>query len=165
MICVGVASMGFQNHLRPPNKDSGPYLIAPIRRQVRLSLLLTFPEHSRGTETGVKGLDHVAAVLPPLTPGQPRLCSGNPGNVTLRASLHCNAAQMAIRPHSKNQQPSEQPPNGFSLSILKRLNHNKSFVFWCPEGDLNPHDPFRSADFKSAASADFAIRARTGANP
>ena len=30
---------------------------------------------------------------------------------------------------------------------------------WCPEGDLNPHDRLRSADFKSAASADFAIRA------
>ena len=31
--------------------------------------------------------------------------------------------------------------------------------FWCPEGDLNPHDRLRSADFKSAASANFAIRA------
>ena len=30
---------------------------------------------------------------------------------------------------------------------------------WCPEGDLNPHRPFGPADFKSAASADFAIRA------
>ena len=30
---------------------------------------------------------------------------------------------------------------------------------WCPEGDLNPHNPFGSADFKSAASASFAIRA------
>jgi hypothetical protein len=32
-------------------------------------------------------------------------------------------------------------------------------VVWCPEGDLNPHDPFGSADFKSAVSADFTIRA------
>ena len=31
---------------------------------------------------------------------------------------------------------------------------------WCPEGDLNPHNPCGSADFKSAASANFAIRAR-----
>src|SRR6185312_1620849 len=31
---------------------------------------------------------------------------------------------------------------------------------WCPEGDLNPHSPLGPADFKSAASADFAIRAR-----
>jgi hypothetical protein len=32
-------------------------------------------------------------------------------------------------------------------------------VSWCPEGDLNPHRPFGPADFKSAASASFAIRA------
>ena len=31
---------------------------------------------------------------------------------------------------------------------------------WCPEGDLNSHDPFGSADFKSAVSADSTIRAR-----
>ena len=30
---------------------------------------------------------------------------------------------------------------------------------WCPEGDLNPHVRLSTADFKSAASADFAIRA------
>jgi hypothetical protein len=28
------------------------------------------------------------------------------------------------------------------------------YVIWCPEGDLNPHDRLRSADFKSAVSAD-----------
>ena len=28
-----------------------------------------------------------------------------------------------------------------------------------PGGDLNPHDRLRSADFKSAVSADFTIRA------
>ena len=33
---------------------------------------------------------------------------------------------------------------------------------WCPEGDLNPHRPFGPADFKSAASASFAIRAVSG---
>ena len=32
-------------------------------------------------------------------------------------------------------------------------------VLWCPEGDLNPHVRLRTADFKSAASASFAIRA------
>jgi hypothetical protein len=32
-------------------------------------------------------------------------------------------------------------------------------VLWCPEGDLNPHDRLGSADFKSAVSADFTIRA------
>src|SRR5215467_13223795 len=31
---------------------------------------------------------------------------------------------------------------------------------WCREGDLNPHSPFGPADFKSAASASFAIPAR-----
>jgi hypothetical protein len=35
---------------------------------------------------------------------------------------------------------------------------------WCPGGDLNPHNRFRSADFKSAASADFATRACTKAS-
>src|SRR6266542_5315039 len=30
---------------------------------------------------------------------------------------------------------------------------------WCREGDLNPHSPFGPADFKSAASANFAIPA------
>ena len=34
-----------------------------------------------------------------------------------------------------------------------------SLFCWCPEGDLNPHDRLRSADFKSAVSADFTIRA------
>src|ERR1035437_8105445 len=38
------------------------------------------------------------------------------------------------------------------------ISDNKQFR-WCPEGDLNPHDQLRSADFKSAASANFAIRA------
>jgi hypothetical protein len=31
--------------------------------------------------------------------------------------------------------------------------------FWCREGDLNPHDRLRSADFKSAVSADSTIPA------
>ncbi len=31
--------------------------------------------------------------------------------------------------------------------------------YWCREGDSNPHNPLRSADFKSAASANFAIPA------
>src|SRR5208337_4025406 len=30
---------------------------------------------------------------------------------------------------------------------------------WCREGESNPHNPFGSADFKSAASASFAIPA------
>jgi hypothetical protein len=37
--------------------------------------------------------------------------------------------------------------------------------FWCPEGDLNSHSRFRPADFKSAASADFAIRALSSSYP
>ncbi len=43
--------------------------------------------------------------------------------------------------------------------------HDKALatkVKWCREGDLNPHNPFGSADFKSAASASFAIPAREG---
>ena len=33
-------------------------------------------------------------------------------------------------------------------------------IHWCPEGDLNPHVAFATADFKSAVSADSTIRAR-----
>ena len=32
-------------------------------------------------------------------------------------------------------------------------------ITWCPEGDSNPHSRYGLAGFKSAASADFAIRA------
>ena len=39
------------------------------------------------------------------------------------------------------------------------MNPRKLLILWCPEGDLNPHDRLRSADFKSAVSADFTIRA------
>jgi len=30
--------------------------------------------------------------------------------------------------------------------------HRNPTILWCPEGDLNPHDRLRSADFKSAVS-------------
>ena len=43
--------------------------------------------------------------------------------------------------------------------VICKLHKYKWFI-WCPEGDLNPHDLFRSADFKFAVSADFTIRAR-----
>ena len=39
---------------------------------------------------------------------------------------------------------------------------NEAIDSWCPEGDLNPHDRLGSADFKSAVSADFTIRAGHG---
>jgi hypothetical protein len=46
------------------------------------------------------------------------------------------------------------------LWLPKNLKIRALFGFiWCPEGDLNPHDRLRSADFKSAVSADFTIRA------
>ena len=39
-------------------------------------------------------------------------------------------------------------------------NHAGSLGFlWCREGESNPHSPFGPADFKSAASANFAIPA------
>jgi hypothetical protein len=38
-------------------------------------------------------------------------------------------------------------------------------LLWCLEGDLNPHDRLRSADFKSAVSADFTIQARFKGSP
>ena len=49
-------------------------------------------------------------------------------------------------------------PHDFRCSAAKAARRFP--LVWCPEGDLNPHDRLRSADFKSAASADFAIRAR-----
>src|SRR5258708_27761885 len=35
---------------------------------------------------------------------------------------------------------------------------------WCREGESNPHSPFGPADFKSAASANFAIPARVNSS-
>ena len=40
----------------------------------------------------------------------------------------------------------------------------KQGASWCREGDLNPHRPFGPADFKSAASASFAIPAKVSAS-
>jgi hypothetical protein len=48
--------------------------------------------------------------------------------------------------------------NENTTRIYNKIKH----VVWCPEGDLNPHDRLRSADFKSAVSADFTIRAWRG---
>src|ERR1700748_1590573 len=47
------------------------------------------------------------------------------------------------------------PAGFYAVSTLASVTDD----CWCPEGDLNPHSRFRPADFKSAASADFAIRA------
>ena len=60
---------------------------------------------------------------------------------------------------AKNQQPSEQPPDEKCLPKLGGIIACNSFIMWCPEGDLNPHGRLRPADFKSAASANFAIQA------
>src|SRR5579885_644854 len=58
-----------------------------------------------------------------------------------RHELHWPATRRktAIQPLYRNQQPSEQPPNDCSLSQFERLDCNKFFIMWCPEGDLNPH--------------------------
>src|SRR5580692_7556575 len=47
------------------------------------------------------------------------------------------------------------------IGHVAKFESGSAFVLdtWCPEGDLNPHDRLRSADFKSAVSADFTIRA------
>ncbi len=58
-----------------------------------------------------------------------------------------------------NQQPPEQPPNNCCLSLSSGKSRISLVLLWCPEGDLNPHGGLAPADFKSAASADFAIRA------
>jgi hypothetical protein len=39
----------------------------------------------------------------------------------------------------KNQQPSEQPPDEKFLPEPGGIIAYKSFIMWCPEGDLNPH--------------------------
>ena len=46
----------------------------------------------------------------------------------------------------------------FAIYLSTNFSYNL-LILWCPEGDLNPHDRLRSADFKSAVSADFTIRA------
>src|SRR5579864_1372831 len=43
-------------------------------------------------------------------------------------------------------------PSVIRLSVLESRK-------WCREGESNPHSPFGPADFKSAASANFAIPA------
>jgi hypothetical protein len=42
---------------------------------------------------------------------------------------------------------------------LVEVRSEEGTFYWCPEGDLNPHSHLRPTDFKSAASANFAIRA------
>src|SRR3569833_1522885 len=51
------------------------------------------------------------------------------------------------------------PSRGFGNRLLYRATFAKKRELWCREGDLNPHNPFGAADFKSAASASFAIPA------
>ena len=57
--------------------------------------------------------------------------------------------------HYPANSPQNQPPG-------ERRNPENvvQTSLWCPEGDLNPHGGLAPADFKSAASASFAIRAR-----
>jgi hypothetical protein len=45
-----------------------------------------------------------------------------------------------------------------SLETSQPIQNTKEL--WCREGESNPHSPFGPADFKSAASANFAIPAR-----
>ncbi len=49
--------------------------------------------------------------------------------------------------------------NCIQESFEEILSEVQDRCCWCREGDLNPHNHFWSADFKSAASANFAIPA------
>ena len=49
---------------------------------------------------------------------------------------------------------SRNPERSFARDLLLHI--------WCREGESNPHSPFGPADFKSAASANFAIPASSG---
>ncbi len=40
-------------------------------------------------------------------------------------------------------------PNAKSFSMFEKPIALNSFIFWCPEGDLNPHGGLSPADFKS----------------
>ena len=63
----------------------------------------------------------------------------------------------------------EQIQSAFSWTMKRHLrlpgpavrsrHHALLTISWCREGDLNPHNPFGSADFKSAASASSATPA------
>ena len=44
---------------------------------------------------------------------------------------------------------------------IRQINRT-ALGIWCPEPESNRHDRFRSRDFKSLASTNFAIRAREG---
>jgi hypothetical protein len=59
----------------------------------------------------------------------------------------------------KIQLPSKMPSADSRLSFFLCLYGISHWPYWCPEGDLNPHTHQRATDFKSAASANFAIRA------
>jgi hypothetical protein len=55
----------------------------------------------------------------------------------------------------------EEPAAEYAIPTVVTHCFNEPYrlAHWCPEGDLNPHTHRRATDFKSAASADFAIRA------
>jgi hypothetical protein len=68
---------------------------------------------------------------------------------------------------SNSPKPAEPPPHSFVASRPAPLHFQTITpvrLMWCREGDLNPHNPFGSADFKSAASASFAIPACSQGN-
>jgi hypothetical protein len=67
--------------------------------------------------------------------------------------------QLFLANHSRNQQPSEQPPNDFGLSDFERPIQFKPFVLLVPGGGVEPPWPQGPADFESAASASSAIPA------
>src|SRR3974390_2356271 len=47
----------------------------------------------------------------------------------------------------------------YKRTVGKLSNPHKRWLGWCREGESTPHRPFGPADFKSAASANFAIPA------
>jgi hypothetical protein len=71
--------------------------------------------------------------------------------------------------HILSSNPDYAPVSNRVASYIWQNSHQNShqpkFLFcrileeWCREGDSNPHNHFWSADFKSAASASFAIPA------
>ena len=71
----------------------------------------------------------------------------------------CVRAPRETNKHCLTQHAPKHAPEENGLPFVEAIFHVNSLICWCPEGDLNPHGRLGPADFKSAASANFAIRA------
>jgi hypothetical protein len=67
-----------------------------------------------------------------------------------------NDPRSSSPPHKRSCKPDSIP---LLLGFAANRKSPQNLGLWCREGESNPHSPFGPADFKSAASANFAIPA------